>query len=141
MVFPEEILTEKGITRLLITTIDAYESKKPLLSYAISQKENDSLIGVTGYNPLINNEIEVFYALLPGYWGKGFASEILVKITNYALSTGDYNAVVAPITRNNIASIKVAVKAGFTNHGLQEHSDYDDLVYIHKKTKTGHNNV
>ena len=140
MVFPEEVLTEKGISNLLVATIDSYESKKPLLSFAIALDETDSLIGVTGYNPLVNREIEVFYALLPAFWGQGFASEILIKITDYALSSGDYDTVVAPITKSNIASIRVAEKAGFKNHGLQEHPDYDELVYVHKKQKSLINN-
>ena len=133
MAFPEEVLTVEGISNLLLTTIDSYDSDKPLLSYAIALKENDILIGATGYNPLSNREIEVFYALLPAYWGKGFASEILIKISDYALSSSDYDSVVAPITKSNTASIRVAEKAGFKNHGLQAHPDYDELVYMHKK--------
>ena len=140
MAFPDEILTEEGISNLLVATIDSYESDTPLLSYAITLKESDDLIGATGYNHLTNREIEVFYALLPAYWGKGFASEILIKITDYALSSGDYDTVVAPITNANIASIRVAEKAGFKNHGLQEHPDYEDLVFMHKKQKVNFNN-
>ena len=135
MAFPKELLSEKGISNLLETTIALYESDKPMLSYAIVQKENDDLVGATGYNPLADNEIEVFYALLPAYWGKGLASEILVQITDYALSSGEYHAVVAPITRANVASARVAEKAGYSNLGLQQHSDYDDLVHMFKKRK------
>lgn len=134
MTFPEDLLTEKGITGLLLTTINSYESDKPLLSYAITQKENDQLIGATGYTLLSDGEIEVFCALLPLYWGKGFASEVLKKMVDYALSFENCNAVVAPIVRTNIASIRVAEKVGFTNHGLQEHPDYNDLVCMYKKT-------
>ena len=133
MAFPEEVLTKEGISNLLLATIDSYESDTPLFSYAIALKESDRLIGATGYNPLSNKEIEVFYALLPAHWGQGFASEILIKIADYLLSFGDYDAVVAPITQSNIASIKVAEKAGFKNHGLQEHPDYDEFVYMYKR--------
>lgn len=133
MAFPEAILTLKGISNLLVTTIDSYESEKPLLSYAVVQKKSDRLIGVTGYNPQVNKEIEVFYALLPAYWGMGFATEILLKMADYALSSEECDAVVAPITRANVASMRVAEKAGFTKHGLLEHPDYDDLVYMYKR--------
>ncbi|MCM8568578.1 GNAT family N-acetyltransferase [Gramella jeungdoensis] len=136
MVFPEETLTEDGASELLETTINSYETEKPLLAYAVAQKKDDGLIGVSGYHPLSNNEIEVFYAFLPEYWGKGFATEILIRLTNYVFENGDYAAIVAPITRANKASIRVAEKAGFTNHGLQQHPDYDDLVFMFKKEKT-----
>ncbi|UJH67416.1 GNAT family N-acetyltransferase [Allomuricauda sp. SCSIO 65647] len=135
MAFPEEMLTEKGVSGLLETTIAFYESETPLLSYAITHKKDDCLIGVTGYTILTNNEIEVFYALLPAYWGKGLATEILVTLTDHVFSSEDFDAVVAPITKANKASIRVAEKAGFTNHGLQEHPDYNDLVFMLKKEK------
>ncbi len=135
MAFPEEMLTEKGISGLFENTIALYESETPLLSYAIAHKKDDHLIGAAGYTILINNEIEVFYALLPEYWGKGLATEILVKLTDHVFSSEDFDVVVAPITRANKASIRVAEKAGFAHYGLQEHPDYDDLVLMLKKEK------
>lgn len=135
MAFPEEILTKEGITDLLEMTINAYDSEKPLLSFAIAENNSNAFMGVTGFGPLGNNEIEVFYALLPKYWGKGLATEVLASLTEYILTKTDYGTVVAPITQGNIASIKVAEKNGFLNYGSKEDSNYKDLIFIFKKVK------
>ena len=94
-------------------------------------------MGVTGFSPLEHKEIEVFYALLPKYWGKGLATEILKCLTEHVFLRTDYETIVAPITQSNHASIKVAEKNGFSNYGLKEDSNYRDLIFIFKKQKTG----
>ncbi len=135
MAFPDEILTIEGVAGLFEMTINSYDTEKPLLSFAIAENNNNHLIGVTGFNPLENNEIEVFYALLPKYWGRGLATEILASLTEYIFTKTDYGAVVAPITQRNNASIQVAEKNGFSNYGLKEDSNYKDLILIFKKKK------
>ncbi|MDN5214739.1 GNAT family N-acetyltransferase [Fulvivirgaceae bacterium BMA12] len=135
MAFPDEMLTKEGVTNLLEMTISAYESERPLLSFAIAENGSGDFIGVTGFSPRENNEMEVFYAFLPKYWGKGFATEILASLTAYILIETDYGTVVAPITQNNHASIKVAEKNGFINCGLREDPNYKDLIFIFKKKK------
>ncbi len=135
MAFPKEILTKEGITDLLEMTINSYDSEKPLLSFAIAENNSNAFMGVTGFGPLENNEIEVFYALLPKYWGKGLATEVLASLTEYLLTKTDYGTIVAPITQGNIASVKVAEKNGFLNCGLKEDPNYKDLIFVFKKVK------
>ena len=81
MAFPEELLTTEGVTNLLEMTINAYDTPKPLLSFAIVEKNSSALIGVTGFTPLKNKELEVFCAFLPDCWGKGLATELLTSLT------------------------------------------------------------
>ena len=135
MAFPQEILTKEGVSNLLDMTIDAYDSEKPLLSFAITES-NYGFVGVAGFSPLENEEIEVFYALLPKYWGKGFATEVLKGLTAYVFAKTDYKTVVAPITQRNMASIKVAEKNGFLNCGSMENPNYTDLIFLYKKEKS-----
>lgn len=136
MAFPNEILTKEGITNLMEMTIRSYDSEKPLFSFAVTENSSKSLIGITGFTPLENNEIEVFYALLPKYWGKGLATEILETLTEYIFTQTHYDTIVAPITQNNHASIKVVEKNRFFNCGLKKNLNYEDLVFIFKKEKT-----
>ncbi|MCG8384753.1 MAG: GNAT family N-acetyltransferase, partial [Cytophagales bacterium] len=75
MSFTEEMKTPTGAKDLLAMTIKSYDTKVPLLAYAIEDASTGEFIGVTGLNPLEEHNIEVFYALLPAYWHKGFASE------------------------------------------------------------------
>ena len=122
-------------------TIDLYNSETPLLAYAITDEKSNDFIGTTGFNLLQDNEIEVFYALLPNFWGKGLATEILNNLTEYVCKNFNYRTVVAPITRRNSSSIRVAEKNGFLNYGLKEDPNYKDLIFIFKKEKTEHKTV
>ena len=140
MAFPDEMLTKEGVANLLAMTINSYNTEQPFLSFAIAENEKDHLIGVCGFSPLQKNEIEVFYALLPKYWGKGLATEILTSLTAYAFTKTNYTTIIAPITQNNKASIKVAEKNDFANHGLKENTNYNDLIFVYKKEKTDYDN-
>lgn len=133
MAFPDEMLTPVGVSELLDITINSYESNEPLLSFAIEDITNSALLGATGFTILEDNEIEIFYAFLPEYWGKGFATEILECITTYIFKQSDKYTVVAPITKSNLASIKVAEKNGFNHSGLKDDTNYKEQVYIYRK--------
>lgn len=135
MAFPEEILNENGVSNLLEMTIKSYDSKDPLLSFAIQESESKKFIGVCGFKPLAENGLEVFYAFLPEFWGKGFASEILSILTNYAFLETNSKVLIAPITQKNLASRRVAEKNGYINCGIKEDPNYRDLIFIYKKEK------
>ena len=135
MAFPEDILTEKGVSDLLETTINLYESDKPLLSYAVVHHQEDKFMGVSGFTILDHTKVEIFCAFLPEYWGKGFATEVLKRLSDHVFENENIETIVAPITRENKASIRAAEKAGFINLGLQQHPDYDDVICMFVKNK------
>ena len=125
----EEMKTRDGAVNLLTSTINSYDSESPLLAYAIEHKTDKEFLGITGLNPLEESVVEIFYALLPQYWHKGFASEVLNKLTEFIFDDTEFKTVVAFITRSNQASIRVAEKNGFTNYGLVENQNFKDVVY------------
>ena len=136
MAFPDELLTKEGVSNLLALTMDSYDSENPLLSFAIMDVHNGDFLGITGYNPLQNGAVEVFFAILPEYWGKGYASEICSALTAHIFENDTYKTIVAPVTQNNLASRRVVEKNGFINCGLKKDANYKDLVFIYKKEKT-----
>ena len=135
MAFPDEMLTKEGISDLLEMTIGSYDSEKPFLSFSIIDINNGNFLGVTGYSPLADEEIEIFLAILPEHWNKGYATEICKALSDYAFESDEYKTIVAPVTQNNLASIKVVEKNGFTNYGLKKDPAYKDLIFIYKKIK------
>ena len=134
LAFPEEILTKEGISKLLEMTINSYDTEKPLLSFAVTDAGSEKFVGVAGFHPLANEEIEILYALLPEFWGKGLSTDICRALTEYAFKKG-YRTVVAPVTCSNIASIKVLDKNGFVNYGLKNDPSYKEQIYLYKKDK------
>lgn len=52
-------------------------------AYAITLKEADRLIGMFGMHPM-NTKIEVGYVLTRPYWGKGYMTEALRAVIEWA---------------------------------------------------------
>jgi RimJ/RimL family protein N-acetyltransferase len=86
-------------------------------AYAITLKENGSLIGMFGLHPL-KMIVEVGYALARPHWGKGYMTEILRKVIDWAFTQPEMYRVQAFCDVENLASARVMEKAGMTREGL-----------------------
>jgi ribosomal-protein-alanine N-acetyltransferase len=86
-------------------------------AYAITLKANDRLLGMFGLHPM-NLKIEVGYALARLYWGKGFMTEALCAVIDWAFAQPDIFRIQAICDIENIASARVMEKAGMTREGL-----------------------
>lgn len=58
--------------------------------------------------------VEILYALMPDYWGQGYATEIAAFSATYAFDQAGLDNVVAFTMKSNIASQKVMEKIGMT---------------------------
>lgn len=83
--------------------------------FAIVLKESRHLVGHIGFKgiPDENGEIEVGYGLEDEKWyGKGYATEALKALIQWAFVQQDVVRVVADTDKNNLASQKVLKKSG-----------------------------
>ena len=85
-------------------------------AYVITLKGNDRLIGMFGLHPM-NLKVEVGYALARPYWGKGYMTETLCAMIDWAFTQPDIFRVQAFCDVENIASARVMEKAGMTREG------------------------
>lgn len=69
LAFPDEMKTEKGARELLENTIQSYGTDKPLFALAVEQTVTGTFLGCCGAHPLEKQIVEIFYAVLPAYWG------------------------------------------------------------------------
>ena len=74
--------------------------------------------------------MEIMYAVMPKARGQGYASEIAVTLAQHAVRRLGYRRVTAPIAPEHEISKAVAVKAGFKDHGLQEHPGSGGVVHL-----------
>lgn len=61
---------------------------------------------------------EIGYGVHPAYRGRGYATEAVRRLTAWALREGGLRRVELRANLDNLASIRVAEKAGFTREGL-----------------------
>ncbi|MFN7039214.1 MAG: GNAT family N-acetyltransferase [Alphaproteobacteria bacterium] len=75
-------------------------------------KESDEFLGRAGFSVMDNGEVEVGYGFLREYWGKGYATESLNALLNWAFSNLTVPRIIAFTNSNNIVSIKILKKCG-----------------------------
>ena len=62
---------------------------------------------------------EIYYKLLPSYWGQGYATEIAKALIKSGFEDFLLHKVEAGVATENIRSIRVLEKSGMTTEGLR----------------------
>jgi ribosomal-protein-alanine N-acetyltransferase len=140
LLFSEDQKTEAGILNLFEQTIASYKSREPIFSLTIADRETDKFIGSTGMAPDFEEAgTQMYWSILPELWGKGFASEASRALIRYGFESLALESIRAYMHPNNLASIRVAEKAGMCLLGHVRLADFDDaLCYqiINKEMKS-----
>lgn len=85
------------------------------ISWAISLKENNQMIGMAGLWRIIkeHHRAEIGYTLLPEYWNMGLMSEVIQSIIHFGFQQMNLHSIEADINPVNIGSKRVLEKNGF----------------------------
>lgn len=102
--------------------------------YLVTLKETAVPIGLCGLikRPSLEN-IDLGYAFLPDYTGKGYAFEATKAVLQYGKEKLTIDKIVAITTIDNFSSEKVLLKLGFTFDSLiKEKNDAEELKLFTK---------
>jgi [ribosomal protein S5]-alanine N-acetyltransferase len=91
--------------------------------FIVRKKDKNDFIGIVKLVQITDNQFEVGYMLLPEYWGKGYASEMVECMISLARKK-QINEVIGIVDPENPASIRVLSKFGFQ---LYETGKFDGL--------------
>jgi RimJ/RimL family protein N-acetyltransferase len=83
--------------------------------WGVVRISNDALIGYCGCGYILLNgkkECEIGYRIIPSCWGQGFATEAVLASVDDTFARLPFTKIVSLIQLENIASIRVAEKAG-----------------------------
>ena len=83
------------------------------------------MVNETGKNA---DKIEVGYAILPGFHGFGYATEMLRGCVLHLFGQG-FREVIAAAFEENPASIRVMIKSGMTQMDLTEQIEYRGAIH------------
>lgn len=88
--------------------------------WAITDKKTNKIIGTCGFNywNKTHNRAEISYDLDYNYWGKGIMTKAIKSISNFCLDTMNVQRIQATVAIDNIPSIKVLEKSGYTKEGI-----------------------
>ena len=87
--------------------------------WKIVKKDSEEFIGVAGLTLSLNRFKlgEIFYSILPEFWGMGFATEVARTLIKSGFEDFNLHKVEAGVATENTRSIKVLEKAGMTREG------------------------
>ena len=111
----------KQETQSVISSWIAENQLSPIKNYtfAIEHKSSGEFMGLFGLK--LGNakykRAEVWYKIHPDYWKKWFATETLRKVVVFGFESLKLHRIQAGSAVNNIGSIKVLEKAGFSREG------------------------
>lgn len=96
----------------------------------------DKVIGEVYLNALdrANERAELGYSLGRKYWGKGFATEAISAVVDWAFRTYNLHKLYATCDPRNLRSMRVLdklgmLREGLLTHHLRWHDEYRDVAY------------
>jgi len=93
--------------------LDADQNQDDMGFLAVTEKATGAFVGLSKIVPFENGMTEIGYALLPEFWGKGYASEITKRLIDYALELGNISELIGVVDPENQPSIRVLTKQNF----------------------------
>lgn len=85
------------------------------INWAVTEKENDKCIGFMGFyrTQPEHSRTEIGYMILPEYNGKGYVTEAVKTLLDFAFNTLNFHSIEAVIDSRHTASERVLLKNGF----------------------------
>ena len=89
--------------------------------FRIILKENDQFIGLSGINLSADRYKigEIFYKLLPTYWGNGYATEVSKTLIKFGFESLKLHRIEAGVATEHIKSIRVLEKVSMKREGIR----------------------
>ncbi|KIV52647.1 GNAT family acetyltransferase [Aneurinibacillus migulanus] len=114
-----DCFTDENQAKDMIKLLDELAQDSKAIRFSIIELESNEIIGSCGYNSLDfeNEKAEIGYDLAKAFWGKGYASEAIYSLLDYAFSSLKLNRLEAKVEPENVNSIKILQKLNFTFEG------------------------
>jgi ribosomal-protein-alanine N-acetyltransferase len=114
---PDQVYADENETRgVLEFLISCYEKPDPKVKpfvLGIELKGTGELIGHAGLSPLNDGGVEIGYAIEEKYQGKGYATDAVKALSEYAISHFGLKNIIGVVDSMNTGSLRVLEKAGY----------------------------
>lgn len=106
--------------KLLEETISGYKENPYMGRLAAIEKKSGSFVGSFAIIPIPTQpeKIQLGYAILKNFWGKGFATELTKAGISFAFDKLDLDILYGVTDIQNVVSQKVLLKSGFKDAGF-----------------------
>lgn len=136
--------TMKFIPRPLVTDIEGALAHIKMINdkidenidinWAVTEKGSDKCIGIMGFYRTQPEHFrtELGYMITSEHWGKGYVTEAVKTLLDFAFKTLNFHSIVAVIDSRHMASERVLQKVGF----VKEAHFKEDFYYNNEFTDT-----
>lgn len=132
MQFIRPVKDREACDAFLQENLQLYKQGSITGRFAVMKKDINEVIGTFSCLYLTaEDNFHLGYAFMPDYWGKGYATELLVAGVAYFFNNTQKEAVFAITEPSNNASRRVLIKSGFTEKGqvLERGKSLDLFVF------------
>lgn len=131
----------EGFTRIkeaeeMIAFLSDLSERGEAIRYSIIEKNSNTIIGSCGFNSLNfeANTAEIGYDLDSQFWNKGYGTEAVNGLVDYAFHQLNLKIIEAKVDPRNILSIKLLQKLNFEFQGIvEENAGQADDLYLYTK--------
>lgn len=114
----------------IISQSEAWQHRKELY-HLVTSKETREIVGsISLFTNEAHKKADVGYWVAHKHWGKGYATEMVKVIVDYAFRVVKLNKLEANHLLRNPSSGNVLKKAGFQYEGLQRQGYYKDEQHL-----------
>ena len=104
----EEDSIKESMNRMLHTNVNTYH-------WMVREKRTNRFIGLLSLDPHHDGvHQEISYQILPCWWGKGYATEVVQRVIGYCFNALKLSKIVAETQTANLSSCKLLEKMGMT---------------------------
>ncbi len=104
-------------------------SDRPMLAFAVEEQCSQQFVGFCGLSPQDRETIEIMYAVIPAARHQGYATEMLMAITDYTFGELGYSRAIALVLPKNEDSKRVVLRAKFIDCGLVKNAKFIEEVH------------
>lgn len=126
---------EEGARQLFVRRLRADPNARGFWAWAATLEDGTEIgSGGFGGRPTENRRLTVGYAVHEEHRGSGYATELLTLLTEWGLALPEIDVVRATIRPDNVASLRVAQKAGFVATGERiEDDEHGELLVFERR--------
>ena len=115
-----DFIVSDEVSPAWVTRLRASSAADPWVhGFAVVHRESRAVIGNAGFKgpPDADGVVEIAYGIVPGYQGRGYATEAAAALFDFALDSGRVRLVRAHTSPTPNASTRVLAKCGFERTG------------------------
>lgn len=129
---PRPILENEEQALAMIHFMNQKITENTDINWAVEEKETGKFIGFMGFyrTQPENHRTEIGYMVLPEFEGKGYVTEAINTMLEYAFTVQNFHSIDAVIDPENIGSARVLEKNGFVKEAHFKENEFYNGIFI-----------